>query len=122
MIKYTWGENYMSYCGVLKLASEHHYSVSSKSELYPNGIDWLKVVKGCYEEAEETARLNNGFFPGSRVADRVGLFPGLRLLVKYGILAKVGETTRHGTRAYYMMPDMAGVRKALLELGYLNKQ
>jgi len=42
--------------------------------------------------------------------------PGLRRLVAYGLLEKVGESTRGGRRAYYRMPDRPGVEEALKEL------
>lgn len=48
-------------------------------------VDWLKVVKDCYEEARS---LEGKDFTGAWVADRVGWFPGLRLLEKYGIRKK----------------------------------
>ena len=41
--------------------------------------------------------------------------PGLRRLVAYGLLEKVGESTRGGRRAYYRMPDRFGVEEALNE-------
>lgn len=39
--------------------------------------------------------------------------PGLRRLVSYGLLEKVGESVRGGRRAYYRMPDRDGIEKAL---------
>ena len=42
--------------------------------------------------------------------------PGLRILVTYGLLEKSGESTARGTRAYYRMPDRAGIEAALAEL------
>ena len=104
----------MSYQGVMNLAREHPRS-TRRSLDYPE-VEWLSVVKGCYEEAE---RLNGGRFAGAWVAQKVGLFPGLNLLAKYGILAKAGDTVRGGRRAYWVMPDMNGAGRALRELGYL---
>jgi hypothetical protein len=43
----------------------------------------------------------------------------LRILETYGILKKEGETVRGGRRAYWSMPDIEGVKIALLELGYI---
>ena len=79
--------------------------------------DWLPIVRACLEEAKDT----KGRFAGAWVrskAEKYGInwFPGLRLLVGYGIL-KHEDTTRSGRRAYYTMPDCEGVEKALQELG-----
>ena len=80
---------------------------------------WLPIVKACLKEAKET----KGEFAGSWVLQTLnasggkGWFPNLRPLVTYGIL-KHEETTRGGRRAYYTMPDIAGVEKALKELGF----
>jgi hypothetical protein len=43
--------------------------------------------------------------------------PNLRLLVSYGLLEKVGDTTMSGRRAYYRMPDRQGVEDALAGVG-----
>ena len=76
--------------------------------------DWEQVVKCCYEIAPEYRQ-----FAGHYVFERVGWFPSLRTLVKYGILVKQGESTRGKSRAYYTMPDREGVGLALRELGML---
>jgi len=78
--------------------------------------DWLPIVEACLEEAKES----EGEFAGAWVlwrANKKGIkwFPGLRLLVRYGIL-KHTATVRAGRRAYYVMPDPEGVEKALQEL------
>lgn len=105
----------MSYEGVMRLAREHPFK--AKGGLPAFDVDWLKVVKGCYEEAR---RLEGRSFAGAWVVDKVGWFPGLRMLEKYGILKKEGETVRGGRRAYWTMPDMDGVGRALRELGYMK--
>lgn len=87
-----------AYDGVKMLAKEHP--------------DWLRVVKGCYEIAAKYDK-----FAGAWVVDEIGWFPSLRLLAKYGVLVKQGESTRGGRRAYYSMPDREGVGMALRELG-----
>ncbi len=92
---------FSAYEGVKGLAKEHP--------------DWLRVVKGCYDLAPEYEK-----FAGAYVVDKVGWFPSLRLLVRYGILMKVGETVRDGRRAYYSMPDRQGVGRALRQLGVLR--
>jgi hypothetical protein len=80
--------------------------------------DWIPIVESCLEEAKSV----NGEFAGTWVLERakqrgVNWFPNLRLLVSYGIL-KHEDTARGGRRAYYSMPDPAGIEKALKELGY----
>jgi len=82
-------------------------------------VDWLEVVKACYDVAREVQELEGKCFAGAMVRERVGWFPGLKLLEKYGIVRKVGETVRGGSRAYWIMPDMKGVGRALVELRYL---
>jgi hypothetical protein len=42
----------------------------------------------------------------------------LRILQRFGVLEKVGESTRGGDRAYYRMPDPEGVDQALRRLGH----
>ena len=78
--------------------------------------DWLPMVRACLEEVGET----RGEFAGAWVLARakrqgIGWFPNLRLLVGYGVL-KHEDTARGGRRAYYSMPDPAGVERALQEL------
>ena len=97
----------MSYEGVMKLAREHPRSKGTIE------VDWLKVVRGCYEEAKSHG---GNRFAGSWVYKRqdVGWFPSLRMLdEKYGILRKVAQTSKH---TFYVMPDMDGVARALQEL------
>jgi hypothetical protein len=102
----------MSYNGVMRLAREHPPRPASGTF----NVDWLKVVRGCYEEAK---RLEGKSFAGAWIVDRVGWVPCLRMLEKYGILRKEGETVRGGRRAYWVMADIEGVEKALRELGYV---
>lgn len=77
---------------------------------HPN---WLDVVEACVTEANRT----EGEFAGAwalneaKKSGRVW-FPNLRPLVSYGILRKT-DVTRGGRRAYYVMPDVDGVRAAL---------
>ncbi len=96
------------YDGTIRLAKEK----STFKDPHGNIVDWLFVVKNCYELSEKIKE-----FAGSWVAKK-GWFPSLRTLAKYGIVEKT-ETTRSGRRAYYIMPDRDGVGKALKELGYL---
>jgi hypothetical protein len=85
--------------GVKRLANEHP--------------DWIPIVQTCLDFAKEGGR-----FPGSRVLEKLHVWrPGLRMLVRYGIL-RHEKTTRGGKRAYYTMPNPEGVEKTLAEIGY----
>lgn len=77
--------------------------------------DWFPIVKACLICAKESHE-----FAGSWACDEakklgIGWFPNLRKLASYGILKRI-KTTRGGKRAYYIMPDIKGVTKALSEL------
>jgi hypothetical protein len=98
------------YEGTIRLAMENRYYRG----MFGGQYDWLEVVKACYEVA---GRVDE--FAGAWIANKIGWFPSLRKLVKYGILEKRGETVRRGSRAYYAMPDRSGVERALRELGIL---
>ncbi len=94
----------MSYAGTKRLAKERP--------------DWIPIVRECLECAREYNE-----FAGSWVLKRLEekkkkkiWKPGLRTLVKYGILKRT-RTSRGGRRAYYIMPDPEGVERALRELG-----
>lgn len=84
--------------------------------------DWLPVLRAACEVARETERFG-GRFAGSWVLQELGRQtngpswrPGIRLLAGYGLLEKVGESTRGGRRAYYRMPDRIGVEEVLDEM------
>ena len=99
------------YLGVRRLAKEHP--------------DWLPIVKASLKLAKEHVEfagswvlqeLSKTDWPGLKFGNKkIKWFPGLRLLVGYGVL-KHEDTTRGGRRAYYTMPDPEGVEKALREL------
>lgn len=80
--------------------------------------EWLPVLEAAAATAATTDE-----FAGAWVLARVqqlggpAWVPNLRLLVTYGLLEKSGESTRGGRRAYYRMPDRAGVEDALDLLG-----
>ena len=76
---------------------------------------WLDVVEACVIEANRT----KGDFAGAWALNEAkksgrAWFPNLRPLVSYGILRKT-DVSRGGRRAYYVMPDVEGVREALRE-------
>lgn len=98
----------MSYAGVKKLAEERP--------------DWVPIIKECFECARKYKE-----FAGSWVLNsleektKVRVWkPGLRTLVAYGILERT-KTSRGGRRAYYIMPDLEGVKKALQEIGSIKE-
>ena len=76
---------------------------------------WRGILMAALEEAKT---IQTGRFAGTWVLERakkhgVNWVPNLRKLVAYGILDKDGYSTRGGRRAYYRMPDIEGVEKAL---------
>jgi hypothetical protein len=84
--------------------------------------DWVPVLRAACVVAEQTDPYG-GQFAGRWVLQELERQtrtrqwqPGLRRLVAYGLLEKVGESTRGGRRAYYRMPDRQGVERALEEL------
>ena len=95
-------EQINGYKGVLRLAYENP--------------KWIPIVQATLKTAQAT----QGDFAGAWVLIQakergVNWFPNLRILVAYEILKKEG-TARAGRRAYYTMPDIKGVEKALKEL------
>jgi len=93
----------MSYSGVKRLSKERP--------------DWIPIVKECLECAQEYKEFAGSWvLTGLEEKRKEKVWkPGLRTLVAYGILKKI-RTTRGGRRAYYIMPDPEGVKKALQEL------
>jgi hypothetical protein len=89
---------------VQRLASEHP--------------EWLPVLEAAVAVAANVEG-HGGEFAGAWVVDELGRrgaprwIPNLRILVSYGLLEKSGPSTRGGRRAYYRMPDRAGVERAL---------
>jgi hypothetical protein len=80
--------------------------------------DWLPVLEAAASVAADLEP-QGGEFAGSWVVDELARrgsprwIPNLRILVSYGLLEKSGPSTKGGRRAYYRMPDRAGVLKAL---------
>jgi hypothetical protein len=72
----------------------------------------------------QMAELYGGEFSGSWVlkrlrdtVDSTAWVPGLRTLLAYGLICRVGSA-RQGRRAYYTMPDRQEVERALTEIGH----
>jgi hypothetical protein len=82
--------------------------------------DWIPVLEAAASVAAESEPY--GRFPGKAVLDELSArggprwFPNLRILVGYGLVEKVGATTRSGRRAYYRMPHRLEIERALEEL------
>jgi len=97
----------MSYAGVKRLAEERP--------------DWIPIVKECLECAQKYKKFAGSWVLRSlkeKTKKKVWK-PGLRTLVAYGILKKI-DTSRSGRRAYYVMLDPEGVKRALQELGEMH--
>jgi hypothetical protein len=86
--------------------------------------EWIPILRAAVTVAEGVERYG-GQFAGSWVLQEwareakpeLAWKPGLRTLSTYGLIEKVGDSTRGGRRAYYRMRDRAGVAQALRELG-----
>ena len=79
---------------------------------------WLPAVRAAVSVAERAGDEFAGAWILSELqrsnAGRTW-YPNFRRLVTFGILEKVGESTRGGQRAYYRIVDAAGVRRGLEE-------
>lgn len=99
----------MSYSGVKRLAEERP--------------DWIPIVKECLECAQKYKEFAGSWVLRSleeKIKKKVWK-PGLRTLTAFGILKRT-KTRRGGRRAYYIMPDIEGTKKALQELGVLKNE
>jgi hypothetical protein len=83
---------------------------------------WLPVLKAALTVAER-AEPSGGEFAGAWVLDELAersghatWLPNLRVLLSYGFLEKVGESTRGGRRAYYRVAGARAIARALLQL------
>jgi hypothetical protein len=94
-------------------------------ELAHDHPEWLPILRAACTLAERVGP--DGQFAGRWVLQEYGAKtgrtgvdawqPGLRRLVAYGLIQKVGESTRGGRRAYYRMPDREAIEHILGELG-----
>jgi SOS-response transcriptional repressor LexA len=96
---------------------KHSQGYEAVVQLLRDHPEWFPVVSAALEEAQ-TIKSNR--FAGAWILDRakkrgVQWLPNFRKLTSYGILIKDGESSRGGKRAYYSMPDIEGVEKALNE-------
>jgi hypothetical protein len=99
-----------------KVINPVHQSVRRLAVEHP---DWLPILEAAAAVAARVEEDGSGEFAGAWVVDELGRrglprwIPNLRILVSYGLLEKSGPSTRGGRRAYYRMPDRAGVEDAL---------
>lgn len=94
---------------------KHSQGYEAVVQLLRDHPEWFPVVSAALEEAQ-TIKSNR--FAGAWILARakkrgVQWIPNFRKLVAYGVLQKDGDSSRGGKRAYYSMPDMVGVEKAL---------
>jgi len=77
--------------------------------------DWCWDLMACVQYSEEL----DGTFSGRTVGNRLQR-PGRSLtpLVKLGVLAKTGQTSRRGHSADYRIVDPDGVRRILVGMGF----
>jgi hypothetical protein len=84
---------------------------------------WVPVLQAACATAS-FAEQYGGEFAGAWVlqrlrdtGDKPAWVPGLRSLLAYGLIVRVG-TARRGRRAYYVMPDRQAIQQALAEIGH----
>jgi hypothetical protein len=78
---------------------------------------WIPYVHSAHRVAQRSGEHE---FTGSdilREMPQPAWAPGLKALARAGILEHV-RSTRGGKRAWYRMPDLEGVARALAELGF----
>lgn len=99
-----------------------HEALRAVAALSNERPEWLPVLEATLAVAER-AQPYGGEFAGAWVLDeleqRVGhptWLPNLRVLLSYGFLEKVGESTRGGRRAYYRCSDPQAIRRVLAQL------
>jgi len=102
----------MSYQGVMNLSIDLNSSPKRRTGIK---VDWLKVVKACYEVATENGGKS---FGSSFVSKKVEWFPGLRKLSNYHILKRY-DYLSNKKETWWLMPDIEGTGKALRKLGII---
>lgn len=105
-----------------------HYASSMEAQqaigaLISERPDWIPVLDAACAVSDRVEAFG-GEFAGAWVIDelerRTGRrtwLPNLRILVSYGLLEKVGESSRGGRRAYYRFSAKQSVKEALARLG-----
>jgi hypothetical protein len=92
------------------------------STLIAERPDWIPVLEAAIAVSDRVDPYG-GEFAGSWVIDELARrtghrtwLPNLRVLLTYGLVEKVGESTRRGRRAYYRMPSKKAITEALSRL------
>ena len=90
--------------------------------------EWLPVLEAALVVAERCEPYG-GDFAGAWVLEelkqqtgRPVWLPNLRLLISYGFLEKVGESTRGGRRSYYRVTDRQAIDSVLAEHRPIQRQ
>jgi hypothetical protein len=101
---------------------DHAETIRSVMHLASERPEWISALRAACEAARKAERYGGDFAGAwvvSELEEQTGArawLPGLRTLAVYGLLEKSGPSTRGGRRAYYRMPDRAGVELGLREL------
>lgn len=81
--------------------------------------EWVPAVRAALTLAES----GRDVFPGASIVGELRRqqaartwYPNFRPLATYGVVEKAGRSTRGGSRAYYRIPDLEGVRQGLRDL------
>ncbi|MFA6393097.1 MAG: S24 family peptidase [Candidatus Paceibacterota bacterium] len=78
--------------------------------------EWVDVLRACISVLKKAGGSKiAGSWVYEELRDKKSNFlpNNLRLLVRIGLLQKIGDSTRGGHRAYYTMPDIIILEKAL---------
>jgi hypothetical protein len=84
--------------------------------------EWIPVLEAACAVADRVEAYG-GEFAGAWVVDELATqtgrrawVPNLRVLVSYGLIEKVGESSRGGRRAYYKFLAKEAVKKTLAQI------
>ena len=83
---------------------------------FPDSVTGLEVTREVAAEHEAWQQFAGADVNRRLLAAGLRPFPNLRMLAGYGLLVKVGDSTRGGRRAYWWMPERDEVDRALAEL------
>jgi hypothetical protein len=105
-----------------------HYAPSVDAETAVSALvndrpEWIPVLEAACAVSDRVEAFG-GEFAGAWVIDelerRTGRrtwLPNMRLLVSYGLIEKVGESSRGGRRAYYRFSAKQSIKNALVRIG-----
>ncbi len=78
--------------------------------------EWVEVLRACISVAKRIggSKVAGSWVYGELKDKQSSFLPNnLRLLVRTGLLQKMGDSTRSGHRAYYLLPDITVIENAL---------